>query len=377
MPSMSFRLLLIPLMLLAVTPARSAELAFAHYAPGAGDVRLQVDDAAPLSLNYKSFVDAQTYPAGSYRLRVSRGDGSLIAQGELDLRESERFVVVLAGNGSAVAPFQLRAATDHNWPLTAGQSSLQVASLAIVEVAGSPLSRPLQTGTICNSVNRSTGAEAFGSGTRPIDSPRGSASFSIEADRPACTHYALTPQALAADAAAVAEVAIDASEGDRLRRFLIGDGEHEPYEMVLVHQGSEAIKPLMEPDGSIEGVWSVAGEAGTSLQIAFDAEAPEGRRVSGVYFGFEPDGRAAWRTFEGLRLIEYVGGTLDGTRAAVGFERAGTALAAHSCMEMTLFVNESDPRNAVVAPAPRNAITLRRLFPATCPPAAPRAEGVR
>jgi hypothetical protein len=140
--------------------------------------------------------------------------------------------------------------------------------------------------------------------------------------------------------------------------------------MVLVNQGKEAIKPLMAPDGSIEGVWSVVGEPNTSLQIAFDPSAPEGRRVSGVHFGFEPDGRAAWRTFEGLRLIEYVGGTLDGTRAAVGFERAGTALAVHSCEEMTLFVNESDPRNAMVAPAPRNAISLRRLFPATCPPGA-------
>ena len=39
----------------------------------------------------------------------------------------------------------------------------------------------------------------------------------------------------------------------------------------------------------------------------------------------------------------------------------------HSCQEMTLFVNESDPRNAVVAPAPRNALSLRRLFPPTCP----------
>lgn len=373
MPSMSYRLLLSPLLLLSAIPAQAAELAFAHYAPGAGQVRLQLDDATPMTLDYKSFVDAETYPAGSHRLRASRPDGSIIAEGEFELRDTERFVLVLAGNGGAAAPFQLRAATDHNWPFTAGQSSLQVASLAIHEIPGSAMPRALQTGAICDGVNRSTGAEAFGSGTRPLDSPRGSANVSVEADRPVCTHYADVPQAELAGT--LAEVTIEAHAGDRLRRFLIGDGTHEPYEMVLVHQGNEGIKPLMAADGSIEGVWSVVGEPSTSLQVAFDPAAPEGRRVTGVYFGFEPDGRATWRTFEGLRLIEYVGGTLDGTHAAVGFERAGTQLAVHSCTEMTLFVNESDPGNAVVAPAPRNAVTLRRLFPATCPPAAPRAQG--
>ena len=377
---MSSRLLLLPLVFLATPAAHAAELAFAHYAPGAGEVRLQVDSRAPLTLDYKSYINAETYEGGSYRLRATRADGSVLAEGELELRDSESFVLILAGNGSSVAPFQLRAATDHNWPLTTGQSSLQVASLAVQEVSGRSLPQALQTGTICDGVNRSTGTEAFGSGTRTVDSPRGSASFSIEAERPPCTHYVLAPQsglASADAAAAAAQVLIDASEGDRLRRFLIGDGTQEPFEMVLVHQRREPIKPLMEPDGSIEGVWSVLGEANTSLQIAFDHEAPEGRRVSGVYFGFEPDGRAAWRTFEGLRLIEYVGGTLDGTRAAVGFERAGTSLAVHSCREMTLFVNESDPRNAVVAPAPRNAVALRRLFPATCPPAGPRAGSAK
>ena len=145
MSSMPLRLALCLSLCLAAFSPRAAELAFAHYAPGAGEVRLQIDDEAPITLAYKTYIDARSTANGSRRLRVARPDGSVLAEGTLELRAADRFVVIVAGNGSNVAPFQLRAATDHNWPLTAGQSSLQVASLAILARemirAAAPVSR--------------------------------------------------------------------------------------------------------------------------------------------------------------------------------------------------------------------------------------------
>lgn len=371
------------LLALAAQAAGAAQLSFAHYAPGAGELRLQVDQEVPIALAYGDFVGVRDYAGGTRQIRVTRSDGTALVSGELALAPTDRYVVIVAGNGSDIAPYQLRTAVDHNWPLLARQSSLQTASLAIVANPGQTGSRPLLTGTVCEGTNRSTGSENFGNGTRPLDNPQGGAGFSIQEDRPECVHYAM----LSPTSDASAEVMIAAQEGDRLRRFLIGDGVNEPHQMVLVHQGREPIRPALAPDVTIEGLWSVVGEANTGLQVSFNPltgsgrELQVGRGINAVFFGYDEEGRSTWRTLVSdgpLRVVEYLGGNPDGTRAAVGFERGTALLTVHSCMEMTLTVLSAPSLESTPFPAsPRNAIPLKRLFPPTCPvpaEAAPEAQ---
>jgi hypothetical protein len=362
------------LLAFAAGKPRAAELAFAHFAPGAGNVLVQVDELAPQVLAYKDYVDVARYPAGLRRLHALRSDGTLLAQGSFELHDNDRFVVILAGNGTAKAPYQWRLALDHNWVFIAGQSSLQYASLAILDVPGEPALQPLFAGVDCNGSNReSARGEAFGDGTRALAGTGTTGSLNIETDRAECVHYLLDP---ASPGARLAQATVSARAGDRLRRFIVGDGAVAPFELVIVNQGSETIHGTMAADHSIEGLWSIVGEPNTGLQVAFDDAAPAGSKISAVYFGFEADGRATWRTFERMRLVEYIGGNVDGTRAAVGFDRALAFITPHSCTDMSMVVmpETGAPAGHIFAPPPRNTVRLQRLFPAACPPPAPRAQ---
>lgn len=74
--------------------------------------------------------------------------------------------------------------------------------------------------------------------------------------------------------------------------------------------------------------------------------------------------------------MEYVGGTPDGTRAAVGFERATGFITVHSCRELSMQVAmQSGPVDGrIFAGEPRNTLRLTRLFPPVCPPAVPNGQ---
>src|SRR5262245_5569038 len=105
-------LLAVALLATAGTPD-AAELGFAHYAPGAGDVLLEVD-AQSRALGYRDFQQVTQFEAGIRHLRATAADGRVLAEGDLDLLANDRYLVILAGNGSAQAPFELRLAVDHN-----------------------------------------------------------------------------------------------------------------------------------------------------------------------------------------------------------------------------------------------------------------------
>ena len=347
-------------------PAGAAELGFAHFAPGAGTVRLQVDALPAHVLAYKDYDAVTSHPAGLRHLSATAADGSVLAEGTLELAQDDRYVVMLAGNGTPQAPWQLRLATDHNHAFILEQSSLQEASLAIFVPDGGNALASLVVRNSCDGSQARGTTEAFGYGTRTFDGRPWTGGVSIRNDRQACVQTAETP---AGDK--VAEATIAARRGERLRRFLIGDGVHAPYEMVVVSQGIEAIRPLMTPDASIEGLYAIEGAPNTGLQVAFDAFASPSKQISAVYFGFENDGRAAWRTIENVRLVEYVGGNIEGTRAAVGFERAHAFIAMHSCTELTMKVvmQTGLPEGRIFPGEPRNTLYLKRLFPPACPPA--------
>ena len=366
--------LLATLLLATTGVAGAAELGFAHFAPGAGTARLQVDSLPAHVLDYKGYDDVTPHAAGRLRLSATRADGSVLAEGSFDLRQDDRYVVILAGNGSAQAPFQLRLATDHNHAFVLDQWSLQEASLAIFSAAGATALSTLVVQDSCSGGAVSPGTtEIFGYGTRTLaSSSSGAGGISVRQQDQTCVQTLPDP----AGGSALDDLSIRGRPGERLRRFLTGDGINEPYELVLVSQGIDTVYPVMTPDPSIEGLYAIEGAPNTGLQVAFDEDAPAGKQLSAVYFGFENDGRAAWRTVENVRLVEYVGGNVDGTRAAVGFDRAFALVTTHSCRELTMKVAvQTGPMAGRIFPGePRNTVYLTRLFPPACPPSVRKTQ---
>lgn len=356
---------LVALSACAALPAIAAEVSYAHLAPGAGEVRLQSGEDAVQTLRYRDVTPTSAVADGPRMVRALRLDGSELASASLLLSRSDRFVVILAGNGSEAAPYQLRVAVDHNHPLLPGIASMQDANLAVTApgalrlTLGCGAAAPVETGPL-----------AFGTGTATLDAPyEGSSGLSLSPASRSCED-GVRVQGTSVTAPAVAR---NASPGDRQRRFAIGDGTQEPYELLLVNQGRETSLPFVAPNARIEGVWYPADNPGIGLELAFDPEAPSGRQVSGVFFGFRGDGQPLWLTLERDRagsrydILEYAGGTPDGLRAVVGQWRGSADLIVHSCSEITLVpavvvreLQDTFPR------FPRNAIRMTKLFPPGC-----------
>lgn len=346
-------------------PTAAAELSYAHFAPGAGEVRLQIPGEAEQVLTYREMTATMPAADGERAVRVLHADGRELASATLTLTAADRFVVILAGNGSADAPYQLRVAVDHNHPLLSGVASMQDANLAVT--APGALRMTLSCGSVIPS---ETGPLPFGYGTATPDAPYdGSSGVSLSPASRSCVD-AVRVQGANVSAPGVAR---NASPGDRQRRFAIGDGTQEPYEMLLVTQQREATLPSIAPNALIEGIWYPAENPGIGLELAFDPEATSGRQVSGVFFGFRGDGEPVWVTLERDRpgsrydILEYAGGTPDGTRAVVGQWRGSADLIVHSCSEITLVpaivvweLQDTFPR------FPRNAIRMSKLFPPGC-----------
>lgn len=344
--------------LAASAAGAAAELSFAHYAPGAGDLRLQLDDGAERRLGYREFGSVEQYPAGDRRVRVRRADGSLLADSTLRLREYDRYVVVVAGNGSTTAPYTLRVSADHNLPML-DATTLQSANLAIVPGGGT-----LQVRRDCGFGNPPAQQEAYLAGTAPLDAPdAGSSNLSGSSQTEACR------ETLIVGGAEVARLELSVTPGARTRRFAIGDGLAAPYELVEVVQGveREADLPL---DASLEGLWyPPAAAPGVSVQFAWDPEQPEGRRLSALFLGYGSEGEPTWRVLDpDFTLVEYRGGNPDGTHATVPFRQTRVRLVRHGCNEMTIVPDAGtlDLSHRLFGEFPRYALRLAKLFPPGC-----------
>lgn len=364
---MSVRFILALILLVVAGASSAAELGFAHYAPGAGTVLLEMEGEASRVLAYKDFEQVTYFDPGTRHLRARRADGSVLAEGDLELLQNDRYIVILAGNGTAQAPYQLRLAIDHNHVFTAGQWSVQEATLAVYSESGESALAALVVQDSCVNGGNSGTTEVFGYGTRTLSAPA-SGGVTVREAGQTCAFSVRDMSAV--------QVSITGQSGERLRRFLIGDGVRAPYEMIVVSQGIDPVQPVMAADASIEGLYSIDGAPNTGLQVAYDPGAPSGQRLTAVYFGFENEGRASWRTIEKMRVVEYMGGNTDGTRAAVGFERAIAFLTVHSCMDLSLklFMQTGVAAGHIFPADPRNTLRLTRLFPPVCPPAVPNGQ---
>jgi hypothetical protein len=356
------------LLLFAASAAVSAaQLSFAHLAQRAGTAHFQLDGQDTATLAYREAGPLLERAAGVHHIRVLHADGHVLAQGELTLPRNGRELVLLAGNGSSDAPYELRRSTDHNHPLFAGQRSLQEASLAIPRPAPTLLStRLLCPGRPTANPRR----QGYGDGTAPLAAATASGGVSIGPAGGNCVE-----QLLEGADAVLDEIPHDARAGDRQRRFVIGDGVNEPYALWLLTQGREPIQTVMTPDASLEGLWYPPGApAGTGLQLAYDPGAAPGRQLSAILFGYENATVPRWQAllpstsnFPGqnrLTMVEYRGDP-DGVRAAIGFEIDGAMFIPHSCGEMTM-LGTSGSRSGIVPAHPRDAIRFHKLFPSGC-----------
>lgn len=367
---MGFRFILAAALLAAAGTPSAAELGFAHFAPGAGEVLVEVD-AESHALAYRDFRQVTQTGAGTRHLRATAADGTVLAEGDLELAANDRYIVMLAGNGSGDAPYEFRLAVDHNHVFVLEQWSLQALSVAITP-RGARGMEPLFVGDTCRGASTEfSPGESFGDEAGVLGG-RAIGTFTITNGVEPCR---VTAKDAGGNTLATAEYS--PRPGERIRRFLIGDGVQAPYEILMVSQGLEPVRPVMEPDASVEGLFSIEGAPNTGLQVTFNPSARAGESpLSAVYFGFENDGRASWRTVEKGRVVEYVGGTPDGTRAAVGFDRALGFITAHSCRELSMTVAmQTGPTAGRIFPGePRNTLRLTRLFPPVCPPAVPNGQ---
>jgi hypothetical protein len=340
--------------LAATGTVTGAELAFAHYAPGAGEVRIQVDDDTPRMLRYRGTGTLEPHAAGTRRLRATNSDGRILTETELPLRADDRYFVMLAGDGSDATPFQFRVSADHNVPLT-NQRSLQHVNLAIAN-------GPVQIEETCG-VRPQTSTEAFGTGSASAANPRqGNSNLHLSA-QVACNFRLLVSGEPRATLSLIGE------PGERLRRIAIGDGENEPYELRLEVQ-ERRIESALLPSPAIEGLWyPVGAPPGTSLQLSYDAGQPAGHRVSGLLLGYDANGEPTWRVLESeLRLVEYRGGNPDGTQATLPVRQSRLDLVVHSCGEITLVPKGgSEVLADGIFEFPRHALRLTKLFPPGCP----------
>jgi hypothetical protein len=353
--------------------AQAAELGLAHYAPGAGELQLQIDAGAARSLNYGEHVAAQSIGNGSHALRVTHADGQTLAEATVTLEQGTNTLLLVVGNGSAQAPFELRLSPAHRPTLTGDAVSLQQANLAIVPGAG------YVDVTDCDTPSTLRKPESYLLGTDPIDpTVPGSGSYRIgtAGGFPCVRAYFPASDEL------LAEGQFEAAPGDLLRRFIVGDGEHEPYRVVIVKDGND-LQASIEPTAELAGLWYPPSHAaGSAVQIAFDPNAPEGERLSALMLGFDAGGDPTWRVVDSKRRIfEYVGGNPDGTRAALPLSRGSVRFVVHSCGSMTLVPEPGAARlqdrffgNGIGIGEP---MRLVKLFPPGCRAGDPTQEIAR
>ena len=345
--------------------AEAAQISFGHFAPAAGTVAVELDGHVVTTLEYRGFDSKIALDAGRHLLRAVAQNGLELARGELEMSGIDVSTVMLAGNGTAAAPYELRVSLDHNHPLAANAFSLQVASV-VVSADGGPVESRRTCGPMPSALRDDF---SYGNGSGSIADPDGGGANLYEGSLDGSCGIELFVGGQLRSNQLIAR-----EPGARIRAFGIGDGVNEPYEMLVVQQGKQP-EPRMQLGAGVAGLWYPAGDKpGISVVVAYDAERPEGRRFSALLSGFGGENDPTWLLIDDeLRIVEYRGGNPSGTRPAlprlVGYIEK---VVWHSCTELTLVPSFDDL--GVFNRGPRNAMRLKRLLPAPCEPTTPQPE---
>jgi hypothetical protein len=349
--------------------AIAAELSYAHFAPGAGAISVHLDADAPVSLSYREFGSLLRVADGSRQVTVRDAQGAVLAEGRIELAPRDRYVIMLAGNGSPEAPFQLRKSADHNYPFLEGQATVQIAGLAVSngEFSGASSNSGLMLTRSCAGRTQSGGENKFGYGSSSLDSPFESSNLSRGGGFDDCDLRI----AASGNTDAVAQSSLSTRPGERWRVFLIGDGKSQPYEVVTVLQQVEPVLPSLQAAAGFEGLWIEPGAARTGLQLAFNPGADGTAQMSALFFGYDDDGESRWNVFESgnldgsLSILEFAGGNPEGTQDTLAINRGDATLVLHSCEEASLIPRGTVRKGSPLAQNafPRDALRLRKLFP--------------
>ncbi|HVF34624.1 MAG TPA: hypothetical protein VND91_04815 [Candidatus Saccharimonadia bacterium] len=365
---------------LAFAPVALADVGMAagNLAPqetGSGGVAtIEVDGVVRADrLAYKQFSNGFRLRAGNVLARARDGSGRELTTRTFALRDGYDYVLLLTGNGQA-APYQLKLAVDHNYPIHAGEWTDQ--DIHAAPIATSTGLRRFNTRVSCGGGRTDLGAFEYGDGT--LDNGRSyhnsHRGFAGNGDDQPCIFRLLDP----GSTAPVVETVFQPETGVRYRFFAVGDGVRQPLEALVWLQRREPTVATVAPSAGMEGLWLDPANPGAGVSIAYDPDALQQNLITAVIYGFDETGRATWNFLQsetglvrGVGIFEYAGGSPAGNRGTVRYRlTTGGTLEFHSCSTATLTLRlPSEP----LFPAgtafgqlepPRDAIRLVRVLPA-------------
>lgn len=365
---------------LAFSPVSLADVGMAtgNLAPqesGSGGVAtIEVDGVVRADrLAYKQFGNGFRVRAGNVLARARDGSGRELTTRTLPLRDGYEYVLLLTGNGQA-APYELKLAVDHNYPLHAGEWTDQ--DIHAAPIAASTGLRRLDTRVFCGGGRTDVGTFVYGDGTldNGLSYANSHMGFAGNGEDQPCLFRLTDP----GSAAPVAEAAFQPETAARYRFFAVGDGVRQPLEALVWLQRREPTVAAVPPTAGMEGLWLDLANPGSGVSIAFDPDAPVQNRITAIVYGFDETGRSTWNFLQsetglvrGVGIFEYAGGSPAGNRGTVRYRlTTGGALEFHSCSAATLRLRMPDeplfPQGTAFGQLepPRDAIRLVRILPA-------------
>ncbi len=310
-----------------------ARVVFVHAAPigpaGAG-ASFRVDNADPVALAPQTRSAAVAVAPGHRTISVDIAAGAPVSAEQTFLAD-QTYVILLAGDGIR-------------------QPYTVVVDLppAVVPRRGLALVTVYDTATLTDLLPSAAGAryERFldcdGVIQRSIASFGGASDFvyTQASDAPSRCRAGL----IVRDGAAVlAEVAFDGRSGRRLLVYNTGNGADAPVRYHLIDLGDESPVVLRPFGRDMEGMWASRSATGELLIIQ---QGPNPWMLSGVFTGFDADGRPLWSALRArtpshrheypLEIIVPVDGDPRGVRPYAGITADGGALLFLSCTEAVL-----------------------------------------
>ncbi len=332
-------------MLSAITGAQAQTLVhFGNFAPrhvdGGGSVSLFVNGSAMArDVAYGEWVPGLSLPAGVVNLALVDETGAVLTERDARLLIDIPHTVYASGNG-VERNLEIRVVQESPRPLHGEDFVLQLYSAVIHPV--DPLRYALQCGPSDFSGTLTFGREAVG---------RITARRTVNAG---CTLVALVP---GPQVALLALVDFDPIDGGLQRVVLLGDGDREPFRL-QVFDDTEVVAAVVVPDQAMNGLWFDPRDDGSgltlSVETANDGEQPW---ITGVFYGYGFDGERTWAliqgpantpvqpgVLDGMRVVESVGGTVQGLRQPVRMSLGSASLDFHSCRDATLYLLAASDR---------------------------------
>ena len=337
---------------------------FGHYAPGAPAVSLEIDSRRVADqVEYRDYHRRLPITAGAHRIVARNPAGEIIAERDIALKEPDRMVVFLTGDGRPDLPFELLISWDHNRPFINDDMSVQQVNLAVVRTA-SGAGAGIQVGRDCGFGGPRFAVVSYAHGTEGVAGNRLSGGYSLSLGPSTCTSLLASSQG-----AAVTRYFRQPEPGLRLREIITGDGREHPWVIDFIVQDIEPTLSAIPTSPAIEGLWFDPNKPGSGLLITHAPTEANPNRVKAVIYGFGSGGRATWRILDGGHIFQVVGGNPGGTAGVLSVRSSRAQITFHACDHASI-QSYSGLMGGLTAlptdPFPRDSVVLRKLLPANC-----------